>query len=134
MNPKAITQAEFEEVTRDGIVLIDWWASWCGPCRAFAPVYESVAARHPDIVFAKVDTEAEPELSEAFGIHAIPTLMAFRAGILVYSSPGAMTAGGLEQLLARVRALDMDAVRREIAARETAGARGQARTQSAAPR
>jgi thioredoxin 1 len=100
----------------DGIVLVDWWASWCGPCRMFAPVFEQAAEQHPDIVFAKVDTEAEQSLAREAGIMSIPTLMAFRDGVLVFSQPGALPAPVLADLIAQVRALDMDAVRRELGA------------------
>jgi thioredoxin 1 len=103
-----------ETVQGDGIVLVDWWASWCGPCRAFAPVFEAASERHPDIVFAKVDTEAEQGLAMSANILSIPTLMAFRDGILVFSQPGALPEAALEQVIAAVRALDMDDVRRQI--------------------
>ena len=98
-------------IERDGITLIDWWASWCGPCRAFAPVYEAASERHPDIVFAKIDTEAQPQLSANAQITSIPTLMIFRDGYLVYSRPGALPAQALEQLVEATKALDMDEVR-----------------------
>ena len=95
----------------DCITLIDWWASWCGPCRSFAPVYEAASERHPDITFAKIDTEAEPQLSRNAQITSIPTLMVFRDGYLVYSRPGALPAQALEQLIEGARKLDMDEVR-----------------------
>ena len=101
-------------VQREGIVLVDWWASWCGPCRAFAPVFEAASERHPDIVFAKVDTEAEQGLAMSANILSIPTLMAFRDGILVFSQPGALPEAALEQVIAAVRDLDMDDVRRQL--------------------
>ena len=110
-----LTEDEFEAaVSGEGITLIDWWASWCGPCRMFAPVYEAASEQHSDIVFAKVDTEAEQGLAGAAGIMSIPTLMAFRDGVLVFSQPGALPAASLEQVIAAVRELDMDDVRRQL--------------------
>jgi thioredoxin 1 len=119
-----ITSGNFKEtVERDGIVLIDWWAGWCGPCRAFAPTYDKVAARHPDITFGKIDTEASPELAAAFEIRSIPTLMILRDQVLLFSQPGALPEAGLEDLIRQVRALDMEKVRAEIAAQQGAGER-----------
>lgn len=120
MSTVTLTEANFEDTIRDNeIVLVDWWAAWCGPCRMFAPVFEAAAERHPDLVFAKVDTDAEPRLAAAAGIMSIPTLMVFRDQILVFAQPGALPAPVLEDLIAKVRALDMDEVRRKLAANGT---------------
>jgi thioredoxin 1 len=107
-------------VDEKDIVLVDFWAEWCGPCRRFGPVFEEASEQHPDIMFAKVDTEAEPELAARAAITSIPTLMAFREGILVYARPGALPAPALDQLIGAVRDLDMDDVRAQIAAAEAA--------------
>lgn len=111
-----LTQHTFAEVVNsDDIVFIDFWAAWCGPCRAFAPVYEKAAEQNPDLVFAKVDTEAETELGAQFRITSIPTLMVFREGIMLFSQPGALPPAQLDQLIEGARALDMDDVRKQIA-------------------
>lgn len=115
MTTIALTAKSFETtVTRPGIVLIDWWAAWCGPCRAFAPIYEEASKRHTDLTWAKIDTEAEPALASAMQIRSIPTLMVFRDGILVFEQPGMLPPAMLEQLVTQVRALDMEEVRRSV--------------------
>ena len=104
-----------QTIEDNDIVLVDWWAEWCGPCKMFAPVFEKAAADNPDIVFAKVDTEANQQLASAAGIMSIPTLMAFREKVLVFSQPGALPAASLDELITQIRALDMEQVHAAVA-------------------
>ncbi|NLB47736.1 MAG: thioredoxin [Microbacteriaceae bacterium] len=119
MATKNLTYTDFTQtIGDDGIVFVDFWAAWCGPCRSFAPTFEKASEQHPDIVFGKVDTEAEQQLAAEFRITSIPTLMVFRDGIMVYSQPGALPPAQLDQLIQGARDLDMDDVRRQLAERE----------------
>ena len=123
MSTIALTEATFEEtVSKPGITLVDWWASWYGPCRMFGPVFQTASEKHQDITFGKIDTEDQQALSAAAQITSIPTLMAFRDGILVFSQPGALPAAALEQVIGAVRGLDLDKIRGTLTRREAASA------------
>jgi thioredoxin 1 len=116
MKPIDLTAETFvEHVEKDGILIIDFWASWCGPCRAFAPTFEAAAQRHDGIVWAKVDTEAQPELAGALNIRSIPTLMVFRDGVLLLAQPGMLPPHALDEIVTKVRALDMKEIHRKLA-------------------
>ncbi len=126
MSTVAITKENFDEtINNNGMVILDFWASWCGPCRSFAPVFEATSEKHPDVVFGKVNTEEQQELAGAFQIRSIPTLMIFRDKIIIFSQPGALPAAAFEELVGKAKELDMDAVRRDIATQEKEGAKSQ---------
>jgi thioredoxin 1 len=117
-----ITKDTFNDtINNNNIVLVDWWAEWCGPCRSFAPVFEEASEKHDDIVFGKVDTETQPELAAMARITSIPTIMAFREGILIFSQAGALPARSLEELIGKVRELDMEQVHAALADEEQSG-------------
>ena len=119
-----LTKENFEQVvTGNPTVIVDYWAPWCGPCRGFAPVFEKVAEMHPDVVFAKVNTDVEQEIAAHFQIRSIPTLMVFREQIIVFSQPGALPQGALEEVVGKAKTLDMDMVRRQIAEQEAEAAK-----------
>jgi thioredoxin 1 len=120
-----VGEKEFEKlITESPIVFVDFWAEWCGPCKMFGPVFEAASEKHPDVVFAKVDTEAEQSLAGAAGITSIPTLMAFRDGILLFRQPGALPAPSLEELIGAIKAADMDEIKKDVAAQEAQLAEG----------
>jgi thioredoxin 1 len=127
MAVQELTKENFEQaITGNATVIVDYWAPWCGPCRAFAPTFERVSGKHPDIVFAKVNTEDEQEIAAHFQIRSIPTLMIFRDNIIVFAQPGALPEGALEQVIGKARALDMDDVRKQVAAQQAAEAQPEA--------
>jgi len=109
-----ITRANFDDTVKEGTVIIDWWAPWCAPCRAFAPIFESVAKQHPDVFFGRINTEDQPELASEFGIRSIPTLMVIRDGVLLLAQPGMLPKAALQDVVSQVQALDMDEVREKI--------------------
>ncbi|MHB8453948.1 MAG: thioredoxin [Acidiferrobacterales bacterium] len=120
MSTVTITKENFDEtISNNGMVILDFWASWCGPCKSFAPVFEATSEKHPDVVFAKINTEEQQDLAASFQIRSIPTLMIFRDKIIIFSQPGALPGEAFEDLVAKAKALDMDKVRRDIAAKKT---------------
>jgi thioredoxin 1 len=130
MSTLELTKANFEDIiTHNNMVIVDFWASWCGPCRAFAPTYEAASEKHTDVVFAKVNTEQEQELASAFNIRSIPTLMVFREKVILYAEPGALPPPDLEEVITKSKELDMAQVHKEIAEQRESGGQGQGQSQ-----
>ena len=126
MSTMEITSGNFESVVdSNDIVVLDAWAAWCGPCRSFAPIYEAASQRHPDVIWGKLDTESQPEIAAAFGIRSIPTFMVFRQGILVFQQAGMLPGNALDDVVGKVKGLDMDDVRRQIEEHRLAHERGE---------
>lgn len=122
MSTTAIGHDTFNQIVdKEGIVFIDWWAAWCGPCKMFAPIYEAAAERHPDVTWGKVDVDAEQQLAGAFTVRSIPTLMVFRDGVLLFEQPGVLPAKALDELVKQVSAIDMEEIRERLAAEEASG-------------
>ncbi len=125
MSTTEITSQNFNSIIENNdIVVLDAWAAWCGPCRSFAPIYEAASERHPDVLWGKLDTENQREIAAAFNIRSIPTVMVFRQGVLLFQQPGVIPAAGLDELIGKVRELDMEAVHKEIEEHERAHAEG----------
>jgi thioredoxin 1 len=122
MAVRHLTEETFESTVKEGIVLLDWWAAWCGPCRRFAPIFEEAAGRHPGVVFGKVDTEEAPGLAQAFDIRSIPTVMGFRDGILLFSQPGLLSGPQLDEVVEKLKSLDMAEIQKKVAEADAATA------------
>jgi thioredoxin 1 len=129
MGTVEVTEQNFDQITRRGTVLLDWWAEWCGPCRRFAPIYEQASSRHPDVVFGKIDTDAQQGLASSFGIRSIPTIMVIRDGVMLFTQPGSLPGELLDELITKVGEVDMDEVRRHVQEAEEAAQPAAARAE-----